>query len=338
MYRYDHNVEPYMQVQQYLRRQQFERMRHGCNAQGWLLVAYLGIMSGSIMLVGFLNGFVQTVRSVAEYGRADVSVSTEEIIYYSGWGYILAGVIGFVLLLLWKKPAYISGTIFKRNRTMKPLRFVQILSLFMTVQLLHLLLGALVESVLKQFGVIFEGDTGYSADGWSMFIYSAVAAPVTEEILFRGVLLRSFEPYGKRFAIVTSALLFGLFHGNLSQGLFAFSAGLVLAYVALEYHILWAVVLHMFNNMMIADTLSRLTQWLAPEWERPVLLAVLGVFGLIAMVTLGLKWQRIAAFFKKERNEPDCYKAFRSAAGIIVLVVLCVLTILESLLTSITLI
>jgi len=332
MYQYNHDLEPY----RYLRRENYERMRHGCNAQGWLLLAYMAIMSGSVLLVGFLRGFFRAVGSVAQNGWADVTVTVEEIVFYSGWGYMLAGVIGIVLLLVWKKSAYFPRVLFKRNRPMKLWQFVQLLSLFMTVQLFYLLLSALGESLLNQVGLTSKSHTGYSADGWSMFIYSALVAPVTEELLFRGVVLRSFEGYGKKFAIVTSALLFGLFHGNLNQGLFAFSAGLVLAYVALEYHILWAVVLHIFNNLLIADTMSRLSRWLSPAWEKLLPLVVLGTFGLIAMASLGMNAQRIASYLRKEKNQPDCYKAFWSATGIIVLAVITLLIIVGDLISSIT--
>ena len=331
MFHYDHNLEPYQQH----RRLRFQQMRHGCNAQGWLLIAYMAVLNGAVVLLGFLRGFLRAAASIAQTGRADGTVSIEEVIYYSGWGFILGCGIGIALLLLWKKPSYFSQTVFRKSRPMKLLQFVQLLSLFMTVQLFSLLLGALGESLLNQFGLTGRAETGYSADAWGMFLYTALAAPLAEEILFRGVVLRAFEGYGKKFAIVTSALLFGLFHGDFSQAIFAFCAGLVLAYVALEYNIVWAMVLHMFNNLMIADTLSRLSKWLAPEWEKLLLLGVLGIFGLITMASLGLNYQRIADYIRKKHDEPECYKAFWSAPGMIALLVITLLTIVEDLISSI---
>ena len=48
-------------------------------------------------------------------------------------------------------------------------------------------------------------------------LLAGLIAPAAEELLFRRLLLRRLRPYGGRFALVASALCFGLFHGNLNQ-------------------------------------------------------------------------------------------------------------------------
>jgi membrane protease YdiL (CAAX protease family) len=45
-----------------------------------------------------------------------------------------------------------------------------------------------------------------------LILAAVVLAPVTEELMFRGVLLRALEPRGKRFALVVSALVFSVVH------------------------------------------------------------------------------------------------------------------------------
>jgi membrane protease YdiL (CAAX protease family) len=58
-------------------------------------------------------------------------------------------------------------------------------------------------------------------------------APVTEELLFRGLIQRSMrERYGPRAAIASSALLFGAFHFDLQALFFATVVGLVLGLLA----------------------------------------------------------------------------------------------------------
>lgn len=61
---------------------------------------------------------------------------------------------------------------------------------------------------------------------------SCVIAPVVEEMLFRGILLRSFlEQYPRGIAIGFSALYFGAAHLNIYQFLLAFLLGLLLGWL-----------------------------------------------------------------------------------------------------------
>lgn len=60
----------------------------------------------------------------------------------------------------------------------------------------------------------------------------AVAAPVVEELLFRGLAYNGFRKlWGRGTAMVVSALFFGVYHRNVLQGLYAFLIGLLLVYV-----------------------------------------------------------------------------------------------------------
>lgn len=81
------------------------------------------------------------------------------------------------------------------------------------------------------------------------FISVAVVPPLVEEFLFRGIILQKLKRYGTWFAILTSALLFALFHGDLVQAVFAFFCGIALAFVTLKTKNLWpAVIIHLLNN------------------------------------------------------------------------------------------
>lgn len=71
----------------------------------------------------------------------------------------------------------------------------------------------------------------------------AVVAPVTEELLFRGVILRGFlGRYGVRMAIVLSALIFCFVHLNPYQFFSAFVLGLALGWVFARTGSLWPCV------------------------------------------------------------------------------------------------
>lgn len=66
---------------------------------------------------------------------------------------------------------------------------------------------------------------------WSLFFLTVVAAPLFEEFLFRKLLIDRVQQYGDVTAILLSATLFGLSHGNFYQFFYAFGLGVIFAYV-----------------------------------------------------------------------------------------------------------
>lgn len=320
--------------QTYWKNQHINRLRHSYSVQGWALLIYLGIMNVAVLLVMVIDSAMKTAYSMSEMGTVDEAWIEESMMRNSGWGYLLAIAVGFAILLLWKKPGFTFGTIWKKNRPMKVGGFFQILSLFMGAQLVTILLSLLVEYLMNQMGMTTATDSALDYDSLSMFLYVGLGAPIAEELLFRGLFLRSVEPYGKKFAIFASALLFGLFHGNLSQGVFAFVVGLVLGYVTVEHNIGWAMALHMFNNLIVSDATSRLNQLLPGDVVDLVLVGVLVLFTVAAVVILIVQRKKIRAYLKTNRDDPYCAKAFWSAPGIITLICVLAATVALSVVTA----
>lgn len=96
------------------------------------------------------------------------------------------------------------------------------------------------------------------------FIYAvaiAVVPALVEEFAIRGVVMQPLRRYGDRFAIVASAAVFAILHGNLVQAPFAFIAGLGIGYAVCISGSVWTgVIIHFCNNLysvicefMIAD-------------------------------------------------------------------------------------
>jgi len=80
----------------------------------------------------------------------------------------------------------------------------------------------------------FVNPTTWSG-GVSALLALVLVAPVTEELLFRGWLLKDLQQqYGKLPALLWSSLLFGLVHIEASAVIYATLAGLVLGAVALR--------------------------------------------------------------------------------------------------------
>ena len=82
-------------------------------------------------------------------------------------------------------------------------------------------------------------------------VHTAILPALLEELTFRGFLMQPLRKYGDWFAILTSALIFGLVHGNMTQAPFAILAGVALGYVNVVSGSMWtSILLHFLNNLI----------------------------------------------------------------------------------------
>lgn len=103
------------------------------------------------------------------------------------------------------------------------------------------------------FGIDFEYSLGPDPTNLKevilMFVGTAIVPPLTEELALRGFALTHFKKYGNTFAILASAFVFGIFHGNPTQIPFAFICGLFLGYAALATGSVWtSIIIHACVN------------------------------------------------------------------------------------------
>lgn len=128
-------------------------------------------------------------------------------------------------------------------------------SLFMAAAL------ALLLNLLVFLTPLMEWSSGYlkaeerlSGGSFGMKLLAlGIASPVLEELLMRGLLFQRLkEMTGVRKATFWSALIFGIFHQNLVQGVYAFLMGLFFAYLMEWFGTILAPVLaHMASNILI---------------------------------------------------------------------------------------
>jgi membrane protease YdiL (CAAX protease family) len=84
----------------------------------------------------------------------------------------------------------------------------------------------------------------------ALYVLSIVVIPpIVEEMMFRGMIMQGLRRFGDGFAVVASAALFGLYHGNLAQSVFAFLCGLILGFVVVRTNsLLPSILIHTINN------------------------------------------------------------------------------------------
>lgn len=144
----------------------------------------------------------------------------------------------------------------------------------------------------------------------SMLIYSCLLGPFMEEWMFRGVLLKRARLFGDWTAVVFTAVMFGLMHGNLSQFLYATAIGLILGYVAVKTngirYTVWIHILVNFYNtvtVVVEEWLITIDPMILPLIYSTLLLGIMGLLilsGIYIMVRYGRLWYLQMA----ERNGP----------------------------------
>ena len=81
-------------------------------------------------------------------------------------------------------------------------------------------------------------------------IFVGILFPILEEILFRRILCNSLLALGEKKAIIISAAIFGLIHGNLYQFAYAFLIVLIFGYIYVKTgKLIYTIVFHCIINL-----------------------------------------------------------------------------------------
>lgn len=148
-------------------------------------------------------------------------------------------------------------------------------------------------------------------------VVMAVLPALLEELVFRGCLLRLLRVYGDGTAVVVSAVLFGLMHGNLRQVPFAIIVGLVLGWLYVVTENIWMPILVHFLNNAIAVTTEYLSFSLTEEeasWMSVTLIFRLVAVGVVAVALL-LLFYRHRLKLKKSDSGLSSWDRIRSLAS-----------------------
>lgn len=87
---------------------------------------------------------------------------------------------------------------------------------------------------------------------WLQIVTLIILGPFMEELLFRGLIYNRLKKISdSSIAAYVSAIIFGVYHLNLVQGIYTFIIGILLVFVYEKYNSLWApYMLHMAANAM----------------------------------------------------------------------------------------
>lgn len=152
----------------------------------------------------------------------------------------------------------------------------------MLMGLTSLFLGRQVDNSV--ISMVLQGDL------IPVILFSAVLAPVFEELMFRRLLIDRIRMFGDRTAIVVSGVLFGLIHGNFYQFFYACGLGMIFAYVYLRTgKVRTTIFLHMCINLLGGVAGTVLLKWISAAGNSvPAALFSTMAMGLYALLLIAL--------------------------------------------------
>lgn len=133
-------------------------------------------------------------------------------------------------------------------------------------------------------------------NGWwlvlNLFLLAVLPA-IFEELLFRGIILNGLRQYGKWTAILGSAGLFTLLHGNIDQLIYPFLLGLIFGIIAdRTASTIPTILAHFVNNSIVIvinylSTINHSSQVVSVDWVfvlLSLLIAVLATGAIFAVM------------------------------------------------------
>lgn len=132
-----------------------------------------------------------------------------------------------------------------------------------------------------------------------------VVAPIYEEIIFRGILLKGMaNKINPNIALVISAIFFAIVHLNIPQGINAFFLGLIIGFIYLSTGSIYLSIFAHFVNNVLAITVSSFFVSFQGKYSIEVhgMFFVLGVL-LLVIAYKGHRQNRV-------KNLPSIYKEF----------------------------
>lgn len=190
-------------------------------AQSWALLGLIILVSLIIAVFFVIFNMILMLFKMENIGSAIVSSSFVKLVLYT---------VPFVLVFWF-------GIVKKRKseKYQLPKNFVP-LPLLLTITLITLLIYFLVDPIIDlipmpRFFIKLIAELLGDKSLWA-FIMLVFAAPICEEVIFRGIILDGLlKNYSPRKAIIWSALLFGIVHLNPWQFIAALSLGLFMGWV-----------------------------------------------------------------------------------------------------------
>ena len=258
------------------------------NLFGLAIILYLAFSVVFSFIMQILSNYIPNIDFFWEDPVGYNCLSAVSSVFFLGGAF---AIIHFAMRGMKISPHLPLGTTYNRDAAICLVMIVTPILMFCTIAI-NLISLAFQDLSGVEFSSSMD-ETPKLHNGFEFFmsfIAVAVIPAIVEELAIRGVVLQPLRRYGDKFAILISAIIFSLLHGNMEQIPYTFTAGLLLGYVAVSTGSLWpGIIIHFINNSIAAvivgasdifgDTASNITT--------VVICAVLFVMLFIGIVRYG---------------------------------------------------
>ena len=208
---------------------------------------------------------------------------------YAEYAYLIYSVIGLIVFIIWyykgfvkKSPKVKLGQIFGLRSVLAVVGTVVGLVLFLNAA--FVIVYQIAPKVIEDYNQLME-DAGIGVDSIAMIIYAIILGPILEELCFRGVTYGILKKANLKpgFVIAISAVLFGIMHMNLVQGVYAAVLGLLLGFLRYKYRsVIITITTHILFN--IAGTFGEIGLEELGIMDNDGFTLILGGFALFLLV------------------------------------------------------
>ena len=159
--------------------------------------------------------------------------------------------VAMCIFYCWIKSKYDS----KEKWTKRKMDWKKFLCICFLSRLTSWIGACIIFGIVSFFGIDYSSfygtptSMGYS---FSAILSAVIFGPVCEELIFRGIGLIPFEKKDNKVEIlIFLSVIFGLMHSNWYQAIVATLDGFLFGYVAIEFGLFYAILLHAFHNALV---------------------------------------------------------------------------------------
>ncbi len=277
-----------------------KKIRRNFNTIGIVLLA-LYILTAAVCMTAYIffaPDIVYNEYGQAVYGLADMIIG----------GCFPAAMAIIVFAVYCAVTGYSPGELF-RTENLNGRQIGKYVMMTLFFQQVSMICTIIMSNGLYSLGLEVSGlnyviertPSVYAAD----IISAVILAPIGEELIYRGVVLRCAAKVSQRFAIFFSAFIFGIMHGNPYQFVLGFLLGIPMAIVTIKTgSLIPSIICHMANNALAS--IPSVVEYFNEDTAFAVNVITIPVFLILGLVVFaseaasgGLKLPAYTEFHKK---------------------------------------